>query len=108
VRDFNGDGRADMLLRRSSDGMLSLYLMNGFQMLGAQLLGAVGTDFNLMAIGDLNGDGRADMVFRRASDGLLWAYQMDGFQILQSQPIGSVGMDFQGCYGQPPVPAPLG
>ena len=41
--DLNGDGRSDMVFRRVSDGMLSAYLMNGFQMLGAELLG--GTAF---------------------------------------------------------------
>jgi hypothetical protein len=31
VRDFRGDGRAEIVFRRSSDGILALYLMNGFQ-----------------------------------------------------------------------------
>jgi hypothetical protein len=35
-----------MVLRRTSDGMLSAYLMNGFQIVAAQLLGAIGTDWN--------------------------------------------------------------
>jgi hypothetical protein len=71
--DFNGDGRADMVFRRKSDGMLSLYLMDGFQVLQAQLLGATGADWRVRAVADFNGDGRADIVFRRTSDGMLSA-----------------------------------
>ena len=105
VGDFNGDGRADMIFRRSTDGMLALYLMNGFQFIGAQLLGALGLDFNLIGLGDINGDGRADMLFRRVGDGLLWGYLMDGFYMIGAQSLGSVGMEFNGCYGQPPSSA---
>jgi hypothetical protein len=35
VRDFRGDGRAEIVFRRSSDGILALYLMNGFQIVAA-------------------------------------------------------------------------
>jgi hypothetical protein len=76
--------------------------LNGFQIIGAQLLGAVGTDFTLLGIGDLNGDGRADMLFRR-SDGLLSAYLMNGFQLVAFQVLGTIGVDWALCYGQPPL-----
>ena len=41
VGDLNGDGRSDMVFRRT-DGALAVYLMNGFQVLGAQVLGNIG------------------------------------------------------------------
>jgi sRNA-binding regulator protein Hfq len=107
VRDFNGDGRADLLFRRASDGMLSLYLMNGFQIIDAQLLGAVGLDQTLFGLGDVNGDGRSDMVFRRNSDGLVSIYLMNGFQLLAAQSIGAIGTDMVGCFGQPPLSVAL-
>src|SRR5262249_62106680 len=84
VRDSNGDGRADLLFRRTSDGMLALYLMNGFQVAGAALVGAVGTDWALLGARDFNGDGRADMLFRRG-DGTLLLYLMDGFRVVAAQ-----------------------
>jgi hypothetical protein len=91
VRDFNGDGKADMLFRRASDGMLVLYLMNGFQVVSAQLLGAVGTEWELVGVRDF--DKRADMLARR-SDGMLVLYLMVGFKILGAQLLGSTAPDF--------------
>jgi len=82
--------------------MLSLYLVDGFQIIGAQLLGAIGVDFTLLGLGDLNGDGRTDMLFRR-SDGLLLGYLMNGFQLVAAQALGTIGLDWALCYGQPPL-----
>jgi hypothetical protein len=36
--DLNGDGRADMVFR-PTDGTLSVFLMNGIQVLSAELIG---------------------------------------------------------------------
>jgi hypothetical protein len=35
-----------MVFRRASDGMVSAYLMNGFQLIAAQLLGPIGVDWS--------------------------------------------------------------
>jgi sRNA-binding regulator protein Hfq len=91
--DFNGDGRADMMFRRT-DGLISQYLMNGFQFLAINVLGAVGVDFTLVAVADFNGDGRADMLFRRASDGMLSLYLLNGPQLLGAQLLGAIGTDW--------------
>jgi sRNA-binding regulator protein Hfq len=91
--DFNGDGRDDLLLRRLSDGLLAQYLLNGFQILNAQALGAVGTDWTLTAVADFNGDGRADLLFRR-SDGTFSIYLLNGTQIIDAQIIGQVDPAF--------------
>jgi hypothetical protein len=79
--DFNGDGRSDLLFRRSSDGQISQYLMNGFQFTSVQLLGAVGLEWTLAAVADFNGDGMADLLFRR-NDGMLSLFLLNGSQIL--------------------------
>jgi sRNA-binding regulator protein Hfq len=94
--DFNGDARADMLLRHD-DGTLLLYLMNGFQIMGAQVLGALGTDWVPVSASDFNADSRADMLFRR-DDGLLALYLMNGFEIQAAQVIGAVGTDWNSCH----------
>jgi probable HAF family extracellular repeat protein len=92
--DFNADGRSDLLFRRDSDGLLSQYLMNGFQLIAAQVLGTVGTEWKLVAAADFNGDGTADLLFRRKSDGMLSLYLMSGSQILSAQLIGAIGLDW--------------
>ena len=82
-----------MLFRRT-DGTLSLYLMNGFQLLAAQVLGNVGPEWRVGGARDFNGDGRADILFRRTSDGTLSLFLMDGFQLLSAQVIGNVGTEW--------------
>jgi glucose/arabinose dehydrogenase len=92
--DFNGDGRSDLLFRRT-DGQLLLYELNGFQVLAANLLGAIGVDLRIVGVADFNGDGTADILVRRASDGLLFLYLMNGHQITAAQTIGVVGPDWE-------------
>src|SRR5215208_1386353 len=91
--DFNGDGRSDLLFRRT-DGMISQYLMNGFEFIAINLLGGVGVDFTLVAVADFNGDRNADMLFRRASDGMLSLYLLNGPQLLGAQLLGAIGTDW--------------
>jgi FG-GAP-like repeat len=91
--DFNADSRADLLFR-DSNGVLWQYLMNGFQFLAVNVLGAVGTDWKLEAVADFNGDGGADLLFRRVSDGMLSIYLLRGPQILSAQMIGAIGTDW--------------
>jgi hypothetical protein len=90
------NGRADIVFRRN-DGMLAMYLLDGFQIIGAQLLGVIGAEWSLVGVGDLNGDGRSDMVFRRISDGQLSLYTMNGFQIVSAQLLGMVGTEWNAC-----------
>ena len=44
VGDLNADARADLVFRRS-DGTLSAYLLNGFQIVSGQIVGNVGTEW---------------------------------------------------------------
>src|SRR5262245_18179712 len=48
LSDFGGDGRSDLLFRRT-DGQIMLYQMDGLQIAASQSVGAVGTDWTLMA-----------------------------------------------------------
>jgi hypothetical protein len=91
--DFNRDLRVDLLMRRT-DGNLVMYLMNGFQVGAAQILGVIGTEWNLLASGDYNGDGISDMLYRRSTDGALVLYLMNGFQIIGAQLMGAIGLDW--------------
>ena len=79
--DFNGDGRADVLLRHA-DGRWYYYPMNGPNVLAGG--GAVSLPRNprvsVAGVGDFNGDGKDD-VLMRLSSGRWRYYPMDGRRI---------------------------
>lgn len=65
--DFNGDGRDDLLLRRS-DGWITNWLATangGFANNGGNAAVLVANDWKIVSIGDFDGDGRDDLMFRR-------------------------------------------
>src|SRR5262245_66214960 len=63
VRDFDGDGRADILWRHAS-GATFLWLMNGLNVVGQEFLPGSAADWSIAAVRDFNGDGRADILWR--------------------------------------------
>lgn len=82
VGDFNGDGKADLLTRKSSGGDLYLYKgtgKSGTGLFSARVKVRSGwTGFNtLAAVGDMTGDGRADLV-ARTTGGTLYLYPGTG------------------------------
>ncbi|XAS71227.1 VCBS repeat-containing protein [Micrococcaceae bacterium Sec5.1] len=77
-RDFNGDGKADVLARDGA-GVLWLYPGNGSGgWLAAQRVGFGWNVMNaLTGAGDFNGDGKADVLARDGA-GVLWLYPGNG------------------------------
>ena len=78
--DFNGDGKADLVYQRPSDGLVEIQLLNGNTAIGG---GAVtnspfDASWNVVAVGDFNGDGKADLVYQRQSDGLVEVQLLNG------------------------------
>ncbi|WP_406440612.1 trypsin-like serine protease [Streptomyces sp. NBC_00631] len=82
VGDFNGDGKADLLARKSSGGDLYLYKgtgKSGTGLFSARVKVRSGwTGYNtLVAVGDLTGDGKADLL-ARTTGGTLYLYPGSG------------------------------
>jgi GH43 family beta-xylosidase len=87
VGDLNGDGRADIVWRKTGPaadtGAGFLWLMNGTTVIGATYLDPIGIEWNVQAVADLSGDGKADILWRNtntsASDaGYLYLWVMNG------------------------------
>ena len=106
--DFNGDGREDVLLRRT-DGPWAYYPMDGGSVADTGRGWANMTrslDWQPVGVGDFNDDGRDDVLLRRA-DGAWRYYAMNGRRVIAGDsgpanlpqsfdwPIAGVG-DFDG------------
>ncbi|MGW7409081.1 trypsin-like serine protease [Streptomyces sp. NPDC054833] len=80
--DFNGDGKADLLARKSSTGDLYLYKGTGKSGTGAfstrVKVRSAWTGYNAFdAVGDISGDGKADFL-ARTPGGTLYLYKGTG------------------------------
>ena len=94
IADFNGNGRADVLLRHS-EGRWYFYPMNGRNYTagrgGANLTRNLA--WHLAATGDFNGDGRTDTLMRRNDNGRWFLYPMNGRRAMSSRGTTQVTTD---------------
>ncbi len=74
--DFNADGKADLLWRKS-DGTVAMWLMNGITPTIQAVIGTIDTTWQIAGTGDFDGDGKADILWRK-SDGTLAMWLMNG------------------------------
>ncbi|MDH3401845.1 MAG: VCBS repeat-containing protein, partial [Chromatiales bacterium] len=79
--DFNGDLRADLLLRNSIDGRWLMYAMDGRAVV-AQGVVAMSQQLSdqFQGVADFNGDGRSEVLLRR-SDGSWLMYTLNGLSV---------------------------
>ncbi len=95
IADFNGDRKADVLIRNNNDATMIMWLMNGntrvagqfIQVPGGQPWAAPGWDY--MGTGDFNGDGRQDILWRNATSGSVAGWLMNGFSPIESAVVGN-------------------
>lgn len=84
-RDFNADGKADLLFQDAS-GYLAAWFLDGGVLKQATFLDPVGTgnpDWVLVGSADLNKDGSPDVIFQHKPTGRIAAWLLAGTKLLQ-------------------------
>ena len=83
IGDFNGDGKSDVLFRKS-DGTNYVWHVDGAVITGGVLsiasqglLPGVDTSWSVVGTGDYNGDGKSDVFFRK-TDGTNYVWHVNG------------------------------
>jgi glucose/arabinose dehydrogenase len=87
-RDFNGDGKADILWRDTS-GTVAMWFLNGASVIGAGFPGNASTEWTIAGVGDFNGDGKADILWRDTS-GTVAVWFLNGASVIGSGTLGNV------------------
>ncbi len=82
--DFNGDGKSDILWRKTSTGSVSIWLMNGGSIQSQGGTGIVSDSWVIQGVGDFNGDRKTDVLWRNTSTGVVTIWFMNG-GVIQSQ-----------------------
>jgi hypothetical protein len=78
--DFNGDGKADILLR-NTNGEIAEWQMNGATVTSGLSVGTATTDWKITGTGDFDGDGKSDILWRN-TDGRIATWQLSGASVL--------------------------
>jgi len=87
-RDFNGDGKADIIWGDTA-GNVVMWLMDGATVTSSPSLGNVSSVWSVAGVGDFNGDTNADILWRdTAGNVAMWL--MNGATVLVNSSLGNV------------------
>jgi hypothetical protein len=79
--DFNLDGHTDLVWQNRADGRLSVWIMQGLQLLDGRSVTpdvVADTDWQIRGVRDINGDRWPDLLWQHASTGNLSVWLMNG------------------------------
>ena len=77
VADFNGDGKADLLLNNPTEGWNSVWFLDGTDYIGYENLPS-SPGWQSLGTGDFNSDGKPDIIMNNITEGWNSIWLMDG------------------------------
>jgi uncharacterized repeat protein (TIGR03803 family) len=90
IADVDGDGKSDLIWHDDVTGDVSVWLMNGGQILRTQLVAfGVPLAWRLVGAADLDGDHKADLIWRNGETGDVVLWFLDGVVILRGPVVAS-------------------
>lgn len=92
--DIDGDGKADIVWRNTSNGTTAIWLMDGTTIASPSFPGGVPAAWVITGIGDVNADGKADVIWRNSISGTVAVWVMDGHTITSVGFPGTVPTDW--------------
>jgi Ca2+-binding RTX toxin-like protein len=86
--DFNGDGKADVLIR-NDNGTLGTWFLNGTTLASGGTISALDNSWSVVGVADFGGDGKSDILLRNTGNTLvLWS--MNGTAITSGPALTSI------------------
>jgi hypothetical protein len=76
-RDYNKDGRTDVLWRNNSSGQLLIWLLNSQTLIGGNSPGSAASNMAVVGTADFDGDGVGDIAFLNTVDGTVSVWLID-------------------------------
>ncbi|MFO0827448.1 MAG: VCBS repeat-containing protein [Phycisphaerales bacterium] len=89
ITDLDGDGRDDVVWRKTSNGSVNGWLMNGLYAKANGLIGTRALPWYVAAGADIDGDGKGDLIWIQPTTGAVSGWIMNGLTKVSAGNIGS-------------------
>ena len=94
-RDVDGDGKADLVWRNTSNGNTAIWLLDGTAIKSTGFPGGVPLTWEIAGVGDVDADGKADVIWRNTASGTVAVWLMDGLTITSVGFPGSASTEWE-------------
>ena len=92
-RDWDADGKVDLLWRNTTNGDVFRWFINGSKLIKSVPLLNLPLNFNVVGTGDFNGDGLGDILWRDQNGGL-YVYLLNSIGIVDAKGLWGVPLDW--------------
>jgi hypothetical protein len=89
-RDFDGNGKGDVLMANNLCASVQIWLMDGTTKKSGATLTGPGANWTTVLTGDFNGDGKADILWQNTSTSAVQIWTMNGTAKASSATVSSV------------------